>query len=253
MKATLATPAGAGVSSTKVKPGARFFGIGLLGVLLAIAATPALSANQKIEGVWKLARPQVLLAPADGSPLPLTDEGRRRYDANKAYAAKGDYESYDMTQARCSSPGAPRLMLTPDRFRIFARHSVVYFMFEWNRVLRQVDLDTRGKLEMPDWGTVTGLNKGHWEKDVLVVESLGFNRKRLLDNLLPNSEELRLLERIRLVDANTLEDRITITDPEIFTKPWDALLTYKRQPDEVFSEDVCLDRKAAGQPPLPTS
>jgi len=224
---------------------------GAISVLLSITCAQALHASQTIEGVWKLARPQVLLEPADGSPLPLTEAGRKGYEANKAYAAKGDYESYDMTMARCSSPGAPRLMLTPDRFRIFTRPAAVYIMFEWNRLLRQVDIDPRNKLEMPDWGTVTGLNKGHWEGDVLVVESLGFNRKRLLDNLLPNSEELRLLERIRLVDVNTLEDRITITDPEIFTKPWDAVLRYKRQPDEVFPEDVCLDRKAAGQPPLP--
>jgi hypothetical protein len=222
-----------------------------LTLLLSMASLQAFCAGEKMEGVWKLSRPQVLLAPADGSPLPLTEAGRKRYEANKAYAAKGDYESYDLSMARCSSPGAPRLMLTPDRFRIFSRPAVFYLMFEWNRVLRQVDLDPKKQLEMPDWGTVTGLNRGHWEGEALVVESLGFSRKRLLDNLLPNSEELRLLERIRLVGANTLEDRITITDPEMFTKPWDAVLTYKRQPDEVFPEDVCLDRKDAGQLPLP--
>jgi hypothetical protein len=209
------------------------------------------AANKNMEGVWKLEKPQVSLVPVDGSPLPFTEAGRKKYDANQAFKAKGDYESYDMTMARCSSPAAPRLMLTPDRFRLFVRPAAVYMLFEWNRVLRLLDMNPGNKLEMPEWGTVSGQNKGHWEGDVLVVESLGFNRKRLLDNLIPNSEELKLVERIRLKDRNTLEDRITITDPEIFTKPWDVVLTYKREPSTViFREDVCLDRIAAGQPAL---
>jgi len=218
---------------------------------LLCAAQAAQAANKKMEGVWKLEKPQVSLAPVDGSPLPFIETGRKQYEANQAFKAKGDYESYDMTMARCSSPAAPRLMLTPDRFRLFVRPAAVYMMFEWNRVLRLLDMNPSKKLEMTDWGTVTGENKGQWEGDVLVVESLGFNRKRLLDNLIPNSEALKLVERIRLRDRNTLEDRITITDPEIFTKPWETVLTYKREPSTVvFREDVCLDRIAAGQPAL---
>jgi hypothetical protein len=84
-----------------------------------------------------------------------------------------------------------------------------------------------------------------------MVESRGFNRKRLLDNLLPNSEELVVLERLRLKDKNTLEDRITITDPKIFTRSWEAVVVYKRVANETFVEDVCLDRKTAGKLPLP--
>jgi hypothetical protein len=131
------------------------------------------------------------------------------------------------------------------------RADVVTMMFEWNRLLRQVNL--LDEPTEPDWGTVSGRSWGRWEGAELVVRSHGFSRKKLLDNLMPNSDDLQLLERFRLKDRNTLEDRITITDPKVFTKPWDAVLTYKRQPDELFPEDVCLDRKAAGQPPLPRS
>jgi len=54
-----------------------------------------------------------------------------------------------------------------------------------------------------------------------------------------------------LKDKNTLEHRITISDPTTFTKPWDVVLTYRRQPDEAMAEDVCLERKHAGEPPWP--
>jgi hypothetical protein len=222
----------------------------IVAAVCAFGALPA-AANPAMEGTWKIASPQVALRTADGGPIPFTESGRKQYEANKAAAARRDYEAYDLTQARCSSPGLPRLMLTPARFRIFVRADAVTMMFEWNRLLRQVNL--REKPSEPDWGTVSGRSWGHWDGLTLVVESSGFNHKKLLDNLLPDSDELQLLERLQLKDWNTLEDRITITDPQMFERPWDTVITYRREPDAVFPEDVCLDRKAAGQLPLPSS
>lgn len=100
---------------------------------------------------------------------------------------------------------------------------------------------------------IDGVTYGTWEGNTLVARSYGLLDKTLLDDRIPHSEQFELVERIRLRDRNTLEDRISITDPETFTRPWDAILSYKRQPDDAFPfpEDVCLDRKNAGQPPLP--
>jgi hypothetical protein len=64
---------------------------------------------------------------------------------------------------------------------------------------------------------------------------------------------MKVTERFRLIDADTLEDRITIEDPAYFTRPWEAVLTYKRQPAALFPEDVCLDRLEANKPALPSS
>jgi hypothetical protein len=62
---------------------------------------------------------------------------------------------------------------------------------------------------------------------------------------------LKLAERIRLKDAGTLEYRVTISDPATFTRSWDAVLTYKRQPDAPLAEDLCLERKRNGESPWP--
>jgi len=88
---------------------------------------------------------------------------------------------------------------------------------------------------------------------VLVVRTVNLSAEKLLDGLLPNSEQLEVTERLQVTGNNVLEDRITITDPENYSKPWDVVLTYRKLPDNVFpfEEDVCLDRKAAGQSPLP--
>jgi hypothetical protein len=227
-----------------------------LAVLAPLAAFAADAPT--LDGTWKLARPQTLLIPQDGGPIPFTKDGRGRYETNKTAAAKGDYE-FDSSFTRCSSPGLPRLMLTPDRFRIFQRPTIVTFMFEWNRLLRQISMP--GSMTGPrhamggdlvvEVGTMKGVTRGNWDGNTLVAESTGFMDGKLLDGLVSGSDQLKLTEHIRLRDPDTLEDRITISDPDTFTRSWDAVLTYKRQPDETFPEDVCLDRRNAGKPTLP--
>lgn len=212
----------------------------------SVCAAASADGRRALDGVWKITRPRPLLSVP--TEVPFTPAGKRAYQRNKAAAERGDF-SFDPTMSRCSSPGMPRIMLTDQAFKIFVRADVTSIMFAWNRLLRQIDM--RGSPSTRDWGTMMGKAWGSWDKDALVIESRNFERGRLLDGLIPNSEQLRLKERLELIDAETLEDRITITDPEMFTHPWEAVVTYKRQPNQTFAEDVCLDRKATGQTPWP--
>lgn len=210
-----------------------------------------------LDGTWKISAPQSSFKPLSGA-VPFSKQGRERYNENKRYRAKGKYDEYDITMSRCSSPGLPRLMLTPDRFRIHQGASLIMFQFEWNRLTRQIDM---GGLLQPQIrptedeaaaGRAVPISKGHWEGDILVVTTAGFSGNTLVDNLVPHGYDMKITERIRLVDANTLEDRITIEDAEFFVRPWETVVTYKRQPDDAFREDICLDRIRAGQPALST-
>jgi len=226
------------------------------GMMCACAAADATSPN--LDGVWSLAQPQSLLTPADRAPIPFTDKGRALYEKHKAQVAKSDY-SFDLTMMRCSSPGMPRAMLLPGPFRIFQRADMVLTTFQWNHLNRQINLRQGPPLRnnAPDaefsLPTKMGTATGRWEGDTLVVHTTNLSDQKLLDGLLANSEQLELMERLKLRGPNVLEDRITITDPENYSRPWDVVLTYKRLADNTFPfpEDVCLDRKAAGQSPLP--
>jgi hypothetical protein len=204
-----------------------------------------------LEGTWKISAPQLAFRPEGGS-IPFTDIGRKRYAQNKSNLAKRAYEEYDYATARCASPGLPRLMLTQGRFRIWQRRGWVGFQFEWNRLAREVDM---GNLTQPQLrvaanslfgqddvivGRAVPISKGHWEGDTLVVATEGFQNNTLIDNLVPHGYDLKTTERIRLQGANTLEDRITIEDPRYFTRPWQTVVTYQRQPDDPFPENVCL-------------
>lgn len=211
--------------------------------------------NVNLNGIWKITQPQSSFKPQGGA-IPFTDAGKKRYEENKRYQAKKQYDEYDHTISRCSSPGMPRVMLTPERFQIFQRPSLITIAFEWNRVRRAIllpDLPAQQKQigDVADLiGTTMGTSKGQWEGDTLVVTTDKFIEATLIDELVPHGYDLKVTERIRLTDTDTLEDRITIEDPEYFTRPWETLLTYKRQPSALISEDVCLDR-LRGPPALP--
>jgi hypothetical protein len=147
-------------------------------------------------------------------------------------------------------------MLTPERFKIWQQFGVLTFDFEWNRALRQIDAsglppkeDFLGMGLVP---TMTGTSKGHWEGDSLVAETTNISDRTLLDDLVPHTLDMKVTEHLRLVDPDTLEDRITIDDAAYFNRPWDAVVTYKRQPAALFPEDVCLDRLKAHQTIFPS-
>jgi hypothetical protein len=225
-------------------------------------------ANSSLEGTWLLSKPQTLLQPADGSAVPFTEAGRKIYDQNRTGAQNGDF-AFDGTMTRCSSPGIPRLMLSPKRFKIFDRPGKVLFLFEWNRLFRQIDMRDDATIENSKAldgtenfafdlyglentvGAQVGHARGHWEGRTLVAETDHFVDYKMFDGFIQTSDQLKLTERVRLKDRNTLEYRVTIIDPATFTKPWEAALTYKRQPDAPFQEDICMERKKAGESPWP--
>jgi hypothetical protein len=235
------------------------FGAGavLAGALLSGvwgASAQVQSAHPAFEGVWKIATSPTTLLPH--SAVPFTAKGRTEYDNNRKLQARRAYDDYDITISRCSSPGVPRLMLTPMRFKIWDRIGFVTFDFEWNRAIRQIDLRATSTKEPSMMGedlvpTMTGDSRGKWEGDTLVATTTNLSERTLLDDLLPHSVDMKVTERFRLIDPNTLENRVTINDPEYYTKPWDAVITYKRQPDAIFPEDVCLDRIEAKKPAFP--
>jgi len=226
---------------------------GALGALIWIGCTSLAAAQSagpaKLEGVWKLATPTTELKPVSGS-VPFTAEGRKQFAQNKKLKAQRKYAEYDITRSSCSTPGVPRLMLTPMRFKIWNRLGVVTFDFEWNRAIRQIDMrgGTPAQKIVPD---MTGTSVGRWEGDTLIAVTNDFTGRTLWDDLMPQSADAKVTERIRLIDSDTLEDRITVEDLANFTRPWEAVLTYKRQPEAIFPEDICIDRTLNGKSAFP--
>ena len=86
-----------------------------------------------------------------------------------------------------------------------------------------------------------GESVGHYDGDELVVDTVGFNDKTLLDDRynLPHSTELHVVERFRLInDGKGLEVNFTVDDPGAFNAPWSAMVRYQhaRAPGTLFEE-----------------
>jgi hypothetical protein len=87
---------------------------------------------------------------------------------------------------------------------------------------REIFLDGRElpKDPNPDW---MGYSVGQWDKDTLIVETVGFNNRTWLrGDGVPGSEQLHITERIRRSDFGHLEVRATYVDPSVLLAPWDV-------------------------------
>jgi hypothetical protein len=132
--------------------------------------------------------------------------------------------------------GFPRLLtfeLRPVQIVQTPSQTLMLYMFE--KRWRTVWTDGRTLPTDPDprW---YGYSVGRWEDDyTFVVETVGLDERTWLDNSgLPHSDRLRVEERYRRVDRNTLELTVTIDDPAAYTGTWLARdrLPLKRLPDD---------------------
>jgi hypothetical protein len=80
------------------------------------------------------------------------------------------------------------------------------------------------------WPTPEGHSIGRWEGDTLIVETIA--RKEGPVGPVPEAaslgERARFTERLRRLDADTLQNEMTIEDPERFSRPWQLVIRYKR-------------------------
>jgi hypothetical protein len=73
-----------------------------------------------------------------------------------------------------------------------------------------------------------GHSIGHWDGDTLVVDTTHMLEGIYDMSGAPHSDQIHVVERIRLIDNDTLENVITITDPVMLTEPWIVTRKYRR-------------------------
>jgi hypothetical protein len=166
--------------------------------------------------------------------------------------AKGLYEYRqrnllkDDPMVSCLPPGGPRqfqaagglqILDQPDRQRIFVLSG------GGNRNWRLIYLDGRVNPQSEDVSpTYFGYSSGKWDKDTLVVETVGFNERFWFSNGgLPNTENLHLTERISRPDFNTLKYEVTVNDPGAYTRAWTSSWNLQWQAGQDIGEYFCQD------------
>lgn len=95
-----------------------------------------------------------------------------------------------------------------------------YQFFEYGHQYRTIWTDGRQlpKDPEPRW---MGYSVGRWDGDTLVVETIGLDDRAWGDHWgHPISNKTRVQERYRRPAFDTIEMQVTISDPDLYTKPW---------------------------------
>ena len=201
--------------------------------------------QESLLGIWVPdSAPRALLTSGGKAP-PLNAEASKLYAERRQRLARGD-AAFDPT-SWCAGPGMPRILTMQYPLEIRADANRIAFIHGWYRWFRTVDMGA-GTVD-PPLPLTMGFPVGHWEKDTLVIRTVGLIDTTVMDaSGLPHSEQLTLTERLRVLPDGRLEDRITIDDPENYTQPWETVVTFHRDAAARVTDDVCPDRMASGAP-----
>ncbi len=190
-----------------------------------------------LAGHWDRSTPIESFAPTPGATreanaaetaqAPFTVQGRALFEANMpGYGPRRQMRRNDPL-GRCEPMGLPRLLnveiVAPhSTFEIVQTPGRILQFFEYRHDWREIWMDGRSLPALEDtYPKWNGYSVGRWEGDTLVVESIGFDDRSWLDKLgYPHSEAMRLEERYRRIDADTLELTMTSIDPVVYSEPF---------------------------------
>jgi hypothetical protein len=166
------------------------------------------------------------------------------------YTAWGadNFKNYDVSKfdytGRCLPFGLMRSVNVGGYpIQIMQNAKYLAFLFEQNTWFHVVYMDGREHPKVdknfnPTW---FGHSVGRFEKDVLIVDTVGFNGLTRLDTLgHPHSDQLHVIQRFEFTDADHLAYEVTIDDPKTYTKPWKNTRVFTRmKPGDELMEYSC--------------
>ena len=191
-------------------------------------------------GLWRLKGSPALLDVEDGKAFvpgtrdypPYNAEWEAKYQADLVRAEHQADATYpdpivDTHTVYCAA-GMPHIIGTPFDYEFIVTPEKTWIVVD--KETRHIYTDGRGfPPEDELWPTMLGRSIGRWEGQTLVVETISV-KTGIWADFTPAmlSEQARFTERIRQVDADTLEDQVSISDPVALTKPWTFTKHYGR-------------------------
>src|SRR5262245_55569156 len=171
--------------------------------------------------VVKTRRTSLIIDPSDGKIPPLTTAGRERQAERLAVNRGHEFDGPENRPLaeRCiiwASTGPPMLPTAYNNtIRIVQGPGYVAILIEMIHDIRIIPLESQPHLSQ-EVRQLKGDSRGHWEGDTLVVETTNFTNRTAFRGA---SENMRLTERFKRLDADTPLYQFRVNDPETFTKP----------------------------------
>src|SRR5580704_13544375 len=241
----------------------------ILGVILPMAgqayrAPRGPSGKPDLNGIWQalneanfdieghMARPAMALRPGPHGPVPaaavvalgaagavppgmgVVEGGEIPYKP-EALAIKKQNEKDWLNrdpEIKCYLPGVPRATYMPYPFQILESASALTFVYEYDGAVRNVYLKDPGPAPNDSW---MGQSVAHWEGETLVISVTDMVAKSWFDRSGNyHSDKLHVVERYTRTSQDVIAYEATITDPDVFTRPWKiSMPLYRRQEKNV--------------------
>ncbi len=151
----------------------------------------------------------------------------------------------------CKGISFPNLMYNPGWFDVLLTPEEVA-MTHTHHETRHIYIGRSHPGKEDLWPTRMGHSIGHWEGSTLVVDTVAARGDLWLREKLPNqeirwtvmtlSDQAHFIERIRRVNHDRLEDRMTVYDEIALQHPWNLTINFKRvtDVDHIIDED-CVE------------
>lgn len=132
--------------------------------------------------------------------------------------AHGEKRFTDDPEIKCFMPGVPRANYMPFPFQIVQSPKVILMAYEFASASRTVYMENAPPAPADSW---MGHSAGHWEGDTLVVDVTSLIDQTWFDRAGNyHSDALKVVERYTPVSSDALMYEATITDPQVFSRPW---------------------------------
>jgi hypothetical protein len=143
--------------------------------------------------------------------------------------------------ASCYPPGIPRDIVAPGSHQIVQTPGYVLHLIEYSHSYRVIpttgDAHVSGSVKL--W---QGNSRGHWEGNTLVIDVTNTNGLAWLDNA-GNfvSDALHVVERLTMIDRDTIHYEARLDDAKVYTRPWTMVSALIRNKDATFEiwEQAC--------------
>jgi len=192
-----------------------------------------------LSGIWRLTEGRGVEPAPPMTPVGEVIHSARLTDREAGSPALSNDPIYG-----CNPQGFPRLVYDENEPVEFVQlGDRIMQLFQWERTLREIWLDGR---DLPSGDSLEDLGPawyghsvGEWQGDELVVNTAGLDERAWADQsrAYPLSLHARVEERIKRVDADTIEVRLTINDPMFYTAPTTEIRpkTFTREPPESYN------------------
>ena len=196
--------------------------------------------------IVKTWRTSLVIDPPDGRIPAFTPDARKREaarDEERRRRGGDDADSWEDRSLgeRCLTRGAPRLPgADNNNLQIVQTPGYIAILYEMIHEARIIPLDGRPHVEknLRQW---LGDTVGHWEGNTLVVDTTNYHDKTVFNAFNPFNNcclgagaNLHVVERFRLLDADTIDYQYTVDDPTTYTSSWTVSFPMSRSQRPIY-------------------